>query len=176
MREILKSGSVRGVEALLYGRILWHSLIERREQRGIQSMPTQKVHITSTRLFNNQICLKVRLSPSPSHLYAERSGQIKIVLLLKTAITSSFIRIFGMNTLTRDLYEYKRTTIDMERYPIDLTINSHTVAWGIDVNMMRFKRSLCFFFLMQEQNFVIESIKNHPTEQLLIKLELITFL
>ena len=49
MREILKSGSVRGVEVLLYGRILWHSSIEREEQQGIQSMPAQKVHITSTR-------------------------------------------------------------------------------------------------------------------------------
>jgi len=39
MREILKSGSERGVEALWYGRILWHSSIEREEQQRIQSMP-----------------------------------------------------------------------------------------------------------------------------------------
>ena len=50
MREIFKSGSVRGVEALSYGRILWHSSIEREEQQGIQSMPKWKCHITSTRL------------------------------------------------------------------------------------------------------------------------------
>ena len=49
MREIFMSGSVRGVEALSYGRILWHSSIEREEQQGIQSMPMWKNHITSTR-------------------------------------------------------------------------------------------------------------------------------
>ncbi len=49
MWEIHKSGSVRGVEALSYGRILWHSSIEREEKQGIQSMPKWKRHITSTR-------------------------------------------------------------------------------------------------------------------------------
>ncbi len=48
MREIFTSGSARGVEALSYGRILWHSSIERGEKQGIQSMPTWESHITST--------------------------------------------------------------------------------------------------------------------------------
>ena len=47
--EILMSGSVRGVDALSYGRILWHSSIEREEKQGIQSMPKKRNYITSTR-------------------------------------------------------------------------------------------------------------------------------
>jgi hypothetical protein len=39
MLEIFKYGSVRGVEALSYGRILWHSSIEREEKLRIRSMP-----------------------------------------------------------------------------------------------------------------------------------------
>ena len=47
--EICKHGSVRGVDVLSNGRILWHSSIEREEKPGTQSMPKWESYITSTR-------------------------------------------------------------------------------------------------------------------------------
>jgi len=47
--EILMSGSMRSVDVLSNGRILWHSSIEREEKPGIQIMPKWESYIRATR-------------------------------------------------------------------------------------------------------------------------------